>query len=312
MREFLRLTQEAVFGTFNASPSAGQQIFISLPSDNAFTVRRTMDPAWVRSQGVSGRRIKKIARTHDVGGKLTTLVRPSQAALLATLAAGVTSGNCGNLVSFTADHGVYLEDGSCTAALFRYLGCKIADATFAVTNTGEGVNMMADLTIIGKTTAAITGSDLATPDVDDLTALDNETPYAFQDCAGALSIGSARTDFTSVSIHLANKLAPFRGETAAISKLDYRSRDIEVTIANLYKSKQDRTDYEAITAKTLSITFTEGAFSMAFDFGANNFFDAPQDDLKLADGHFMQTVTLQNLVDPATGLDLTITVDDTP
>lgn len=308
MREFLRITQEATYGTFNASPTTGQQVLISLPSDNAFTVRRTNNETYIRSQGTYGRRIKKISRTHDVGGKLMTHVRPTQAALLASLLAGLTSGNCPNLKSFSAEHGIFLEDGSCTAEITRYTGCKMADGTLTVNNTPDGFSMMADLTIVGQDAAYITSTDLPTPAPADLTALDNETPYAFQDCVGALIIGGSRTDFTSIQINFGNKLSPFRGETATISRLDWRSRDASITVANLYKSKQDRVDYENVTAKAVSVAFTEGGSSLTFDFGANNFFDAPQDDLKLADGHFMQTVTLQNLVDPATGSDIVITV----
>jgi len=307
VREFLRITQEAVYGTFNASPTTGEQVLISLPQDNSFTVRKKINSMAIRSAGANNRRVKMISRTFDVGGKLMTYVRPSQAALLATLLGGLTTGDCPTLPSFTCDHGFMLEDGSCTPFITRYTGC-MADGVLTASNTGEGTNMKADLTIIGQLATVITTTIFPVPVATDLTAIDNEVPYAFQDCTGALIVGGGRTDFNSISFNFGNKILPYRGETAQISRLNWRSRDPSVTIDNLYKSKQDRLDYEAITPKAVSFTFTEGGHSIAFALGANNYFDEPQDDLKVGDGWFMQSITLQNFIDPATGIDLAITV----
>jgi len=318
MREFLRITQEAVYGTFNTptattSPytTSAPQALISLPADNSFTVRKSINRLDLRSQGAYGRRVKPISRTYDVGGKLMTRVRPSQAGLIATLLGGLSTGNCPDLPSFTCDHGFMLEDGLCSPEITRYAGCK-ADGTLAVANTTDGMMMMADLTITAQSAALITVTDFPVPSAVALMSVDNETPFAFQDCLGALTIGGARTDFSSISFNFGNKIIPYRGETATISRLTWRSRDPSVTIANLYKSIQDRQDYENVTPKVVSFTFTEGASSVAFNLGAANLFDAPQDDLKLADGYFMQTITLQNFIDRTTGTDFTVTVAYTP
>jgi hypothetical protein len=307
VREFVRITQEATYNVFNTSPTTGQQVLISLPRDNSQTVRKTIDMIPIRSAGSNNRRVLPISNTYRVGGKLMTYVRPAQTGLLATLLSGLSSGNCPNLPTFTLDHGFYLEGGGCTVELRRYLGC-MADGTLTASNTAEGTMMMADLTIIGTSAAIITGTDFPTPAETDLTAIDNVAPYAFQDCAGALTIGSARTDFTSWSFAFGNKIIPFLGENATINYLTWRSRDPSVSIDNLYKSAADRIAYEALTPQAVSFTFTEGSHSVAFNLGGNNIFDPPQDDLKIGDGYFMQQLTLQNYIDPATGLDFTVTV----
>lgn len=307
MREFLRLTKETTYGVFPTSPAAGTQMLVSLPSDNSFTVRKMIDPIDMRSAGADNRRVKRIVKTYKVGGGLKTLVRPSQATLLGSLATGITGGNCKTLPSFTCDHGFYLENSGCTVELRRYMGCMM-DLTLTASNTAEGTLMMADATIIGQSASIITGTDFPTPADTDLGAIDNEAPYAFQDCTGALTIGSVRTLYSSWSFHFGNKLITYPGEGPTIGLLAWRSRDPSVTISNLYTSPQDRIDYEAAAAKAVSFTFTEGTASLAFALGAANYFDAPKDDLKVGDGFFMQEITLQNFVDPATGTDFTLTV----
>ena len=283
---------------------------MSLPQNNSFTERPKPGMYQIRSAGFNNRRVLTGTFTSELAGNLMTFVRPNQAAFLFNLAAGLSSGNCSDLPSFTADHGIVEEDSGCTASYRRYTGNK-CNLAFSLTNTDQGSLMLATLALMGTGATPLTGSgsisatDFPIPAATDYP--DNTRPYSFFDCVGGLTIGANRTDFSSLGFDFGNKLQEYRGETQYPGKISWRGRDPKLTVKVLYKSLQDRISYEAVTPVTVSVTFTDGAHSIALNLHGVNVFSSVEDDLPL-DGFFEQTLSIENLVDSTAGTDLTVTI----
>jgi hypothetical protein len=299
-RQILRVTPETTAGVFN---SAGTHTLIDLPSDNAFTMR--VDPKFweVASFATDNNIVQTGTATADIDGSLSLLCRPGNAALLASMIANAT-GACPELPSFTFDHGVIPEDGTCTMQYRRYLGVK-CDGGFALTNSGQGVLMMFNLKLMALTAAAITVTDFPLPLV---TAYDFiESPFTFEMINGTALYGGTDISpyLTSLSYEAGNNITAFRGASKFRTTLSYRGHRPKITMGLLYYTQQFRTDFEANTAKALSLTFTSSPHSLAINFGTTNLIRQVSDDLKLGD-QFQLSVQLQNTVDPTTGLDMSI------
>lgn len=309
-REFLRLTQETAFNVFPTTPGVGSQLIVSLPQSNSFTMQPKVDPYMIRSAGFNNRRVMTGSFTADLPGNIMTYIRPNQAAYLFGLASNLTGGNCLDLASFTADNAWMLEDGSCSPEYRRFTGCK-CNLSFQLTNTGQGSLMLATMAIMAAGATPLTGSgsisvtDFPTPAAGDYP--DNTRPYSFFDCAGGLTIGGARTDFMSLGFDFGNILKSFRGETKYPSRISWRGRDPKLTVKCLYKTLADRINYEAVTPVTVSVTFTEGPNSVALNLHGVNVISNIEDDRPI-DDFFVQTLTIENLIDTTAGTDLTVTV----
>lgn len=301
-REILRITPEATYGTFN---SGGTHTIIDLPADDAFTMRVAPN-FWEIASAASDNLITTTGTaTANIDGELQIYGRPSQSALLASMVAGVTGSACPTLPSFTIDHAIFIEDGSCTPKYRRYLGV-MCDGGFDLTNDAQGVLMLWKLKLMGATPATITGSDFATPTY---SAYDYaEAPFTFQNAHSTIVYkGSDISDnVESLSYAAGNILMPFRGAGQYRSKVKYCGRRPTITMGTLYYTQQQRIDYEANTAVSLAITFTDPLVdTLVLTFGNTNYLRTVTDKTKIADFH-RQTIMLRNTMDPATGTDMSI------
>jgi hypothetical protein len=308
MRQAIRITPEATFGVFNSGATSGQQAVVPLNVDNAFSLRPKPNMAPLRSQGTSNRVATMYGFTADATGALQCYVRPSQAAIILPLLGTLAGTTCLELGSFTIDE-IVIPETACAFVYRRYTGCK-ATGSFRMDNTPTGCLMALQMqvTACGVTpftgTGSITSSDFPTPT---LSAAELETPYAFEQAAGNVTVGGARTDFTSLGFDFGNVLLPFRGETMYPSRIFWRGRNPVFTMANLYKSQADRVAYEAITPQTVSFSFVSGSHSVAFNLFSGNYYTEIAEDIPVG-GILMQTLTLANCIDPTALNDFSMTI----
>lgn len=298
-REFLRLKAETTWGTYN---NASNPIYVQLDQNNAFTMRAN-PVRWgpIRTAGGYNRRVQTGSAKTSLTGNLNILVYPSQQADLAPLIVA-TSANV--LKSFTADHGIVMEDGSSTKVYRRYLGCMVQQASFT---SGEQNQLCRwGLQLIAKQPATITSTDLPEPAVTDYPS---DSPYVFENASGAFTFGSSRAEFEEFNITIKNMLDPRFMASQYLTRLKYAGRDVDYSTRFPYITTTDRSNYESVTAVSASITYTSGSNSMAFQFNSKNFLAKVDDDLAL-DKVYLQGVDGECYFDPSAGTpnDFSLTV----
>lgn len=301
-REILQITPEATQGVFN---SAGAHTIIDLPADDSFTLRPAPNFFDIPSAASDNLITYTGSATENLSGKLQVYVRPGQAAVLAAAIAGVTGSVCKTLPTYTIDHAIFIEDGSCTPVYRRYLGCMF-DGGFSLDNSAQGCLMMFSMDVKALSPATITGTDFPTPAFGSYDYA--ERPFTFEDSFGAITLGGADISqfVESLSYSAGNIITQFRGGGKFYTANHYGGRRPTITMRLLYYSAQERIDFEAITAKSLNIVFTNNVHTLTLAFGNKNYYRTVTDNTKLGDFH-RQTVMLQNIMDPATGTDMTIT-----
>lgn len=303
-REILQITPESTYGVYD---DAGDHAIIDLPSDNAFTMRAAPNSWEIASAGSDNLIVATGTATTNCDGTLRLYGRPSQSALLASMISGITGVHCKTLPSYTIDHGIMIEDGTCSPVVRRYLGI-VASGSFQLDSTSDQAMLLLwNLRLMGAKSEIITLVDFPIPP---FTAYDYaEDPYTLQDAEGSILYdGVDITEYVeSFSFDAANILTAFRGSARYRTRIGYFGRRPKITMKFLYYTDQIRVDFEAFTPKPIDITFTDKAGdTLEFNFGATNYIRTVEDDLKLADFH-RETVTLSNTLDPATGVDMSIT-----
>lgn len=306
MREFLRLTYESSYGTFNGSPGSGEQFLITLPGPNSFTMRPVPMRYTIRDPGGLNRMRLVGSNQLSLSGRLMTVLHPSQAEKFLGICLN-TSGTREELGSFTLDHAFVSEASPATILYKRYLGCKCAKGSLTASNEGENQKFMMSLDIVGSTPGTITVSDFATPAP---SGMPSDLPYVFQNTGGNISIGSTRTQYRSVSIDWTNILDVLFDESQYASAIRFCGRDIGFSFTERLRTNSDRSTFEGTTAVTSSIELDNGTNSVTFAFGARTFFTAVDDDLQLSKAHY-RTIKSAVFLDPSAasgaGTDLTLT-----
>jgi hypothetical protein len=303
--QLVRITKEVTFATYNSS---GTHVDVFLPMGDAMTVR--VDPQmWsIKDAGQGNRFIKMNVGRKNVGGSLSTYLFPSQATFFLGLAAGLTgTAPCLDLPSFTVDHIIY-TDNSCATYGKRYLGCKFGDSSISCDDSDNGCLTTFKGSIIGSTAADITLSDFPNPSLSAYPADDPFQLYHTAENTGALTIGTVRHDYKSMTIDFKNVLKPFGGEKRFASRVNYFGRQVDFTARLLLTGNADRAVYEAGTKRAVSVIFDNGVNTATLDFGTNCAVMSLSDQFPI-DDYFTQTIGFTALVDPtlSPATDLTIT-----
>jgi Phage tail tube protein len=296
-REYLRWTPETTWGTYDAVATPA---IIQLDQNNAFTMRKKPVEWMIRSAGAYARRVQKGSSKYALGGGLNMLCYDTQMAVLAP-ALFATSGNV--LKSATVDHVVVMEDSGATKVYQRYLGVMAQQVVFSAKESDQLARL--NLTLIGKSTATITVTDLAEPAAGDYPS---GAPYVFEHC-GAFTLATSRTEFEEFTLTIKNNLDARFMRTATLSRLKYCGRDVDFAIRFPYLTTADRAAMEAQTALAASMTMTNGSNSMAFQFNSKNFVANVSDALDL-DKVYLQSIEGQCFFDASAGTpnDLAVTV----
>lgn len=307
-RQAVKITKEATYGTFNASAISADKAVVVLSSDNPITMMMKPRIFEVRNAAYDGRKVRQGSKQAEAGGKITTYLYPSQADLIMRLATSISGSGCRYLPSFTIDYLYLLEDGSCTPAYERYLGCVINQADFNSNNNGQGVIVTADLDILAQKRVNTTSSDFTQPLGTDYP---NTNPFLFQDTAGTLVIGSGFTNYSTLNLSIKNALQARFDEFQYTWRVAWRSRDVSLTVNALQKDNTVRNAYEAQTPLSVEWHYNNGADDLKVDLNTNNFVRQFSMSRPLQ-GDFEQNFTLENNIDLGTGTDIDVTYTPAP
>lgn len=304
-REFLKLTTETAYGVFPTSPATTIQSVIHLPAGNSFTPRRTPTTWTERSAGGSNRRVLRGTEQYGIRGKLSTKLFPSQCKNLIpyaiNLAAiGGTSGAPWDIASFSAEHGIWLDDGSALVKN-RYLGGKVDKMSLVANNTAAGTVCKLDLDLIFQSVATVTTA-FTEPVHGTAPTYPTDDPWAFQDTRGLMTIGGVvRAAYSEISLAIDNKLrAPF-DEGLTITALRWSGRDVSLATKFRYISVTDRGLYEAQTAQSIVLAFFDGTNTATFTLNSQNYPGTLADDLPFEGDGFYQMITYDNFIDTSLG-----------
>lgn len=320
-REFLYLVQESAFKTPVASPVVGTSAFyIRLDGGNAFTMRPTRADVEIPYGGGVAIRAKTVADKLECKGRLQTkLYAGAHSAFLLNWAAKLINGAQtspwvtteipGDLASVTVYHAIQRADS--TYKRRAYKGCKVDSWTLEISEDSTIGTLTLELSASEPQGVTFGGTTTTDPDATAFPAPTDAqlplNPYVFINASGALTIGSARTQFSSVRITSRNVLARRFFAYPFVRLLRFVGRDTSLE-ANHYflASLDDRGTYEAMTDQTCSFTLNNGTNSLAITLNAANIIKSVGDQLPLSD-LYTQDIAVNNQYDPSAGADIGLT-----
>ncbi len=294
-REYLRVTPEAVPGTFDA---AGTAIILDIDNANSYTVRKTPIRQTLRTAGSFNRRVATFSKKYSLTGNLTWNVRGTQAALLAAWC--VPTANV--LKSYTIDHVSVLEDSGLTHIYTRDQGMYVQQAQFSAGESDQWFK--ATLGLVGMSVATITAGAFAEPAVTDYPTDDFLT---FESGAAGLTLHAAtRVDMDSFQITLKNILDVKYFVAATPQKIKWCGSDVDWTAKLSYLASVPRADFEAVTGVTGAITFDNGTHTLVMAMHTKNFYASITDNLDMSKV-FLQDINMECFLDTAAATDFTLT-----
>lgn len=299
-QEFLRITKEATFGVFDAA--ATETAIIQLDQANAFTMRAKPLRWSIRTHGSNNRRVQTGSAKTQLAGSLSTLIYPSQAALLLPWGADLDA-TTGQAYSVTIDHAITMEDATPTVIYRRYLGCKVGSMNIAGSDESQLLRLKLDLVAQKPSAAAITATDFPTPTLADYPA---DAPYLFQHAAAGFTLDGSVTEFNSFDLTVKNILDATFNASQYVTRIKNCGRDVDLKTKLVYQRATDRAKFEGVTAITIGAVFTNGVNTLTFDLNTKNFYADVSDDLPL-DKVKYQEVSLESYVDGTDG-DFILTV----
>jgi hypothetical protein len=299
--EFLRITQETTFGTYNSSPTTGQVAIVQLDQANAFTMRPKPMRWSIRTASSNNRRVQTGSSKMGYQGGLQTLIYPSQAGLLLPWFCNLDA-TTGQAYSCTIDHAITMEDSGATVVYKRYLGCKVGRGV--ISGNADDQLMRLRLDLIGQTQATITNTDFPTPA---LTDYPTDAPYVFEHLAGGLTLNGSLPEPKSFELTVENILDATFNSSAYVTRIKNCGRNVDFVTAAVYQRATDRTKFEGVTAITAEAVFTNGAHSLTFNMETQNFYDDINDDLPF-DKVKYQELHMQAYLDGTAGNDFSLTI----
>ena len=294
-RRFLRITQEAAFGTYNGT---GASIIIRGNGANYF--KPMTKPQLYQVMDSSGQNLTAIVGSaiSMVGGQLTTQLCASQAQFLlgwattrinaAQTSPWTTTELPYDLASCTIDFGYTRSDG--TVKRKRFLGCKVASGSIQC--SADAPVAILNLNIVGSTPQGNTFDSSIDPDA---TAFPEPAittyptdPYLFQHTKGFLTIASARTLYDKLSITWQNQMKAYFDESRFANAVKMNGRTMKWSShLRLQASPDDRTStYEVVAASAGSVKFNNGTNTCKLDFAGKNYMENLDEDLPLDGEHY--------------------------
>jgi hypothetical protein len=316
MKRFIRLTQEAAFGTYNA---AGTAISIRLSSPNAFSVMT--DPEFWEVMDGSGLGVPVLqgSQTSALAATLTTELCYSQAQFLLGWAvqrinAGQTSPWTttelpNDLASCTIDF-AWSQFDTATMRRKRFLGAKVA--SLRLSGARDNPKVMCTMGLVASTPQGNSFDSSTDPTSVDfpepaLTAYPSDV-VLFQHMRGQVSVGGAsRSNFESWELNVQNTMNPYFDESRFANAIRLGGRRITASSRFRIKSTvDDRTTYENATVQAAQLAWTNTTHTITMNLNSQNLIRPFKEDLPL-DREIYASIGLQVLLDQAAGTDLTFT-----
>lgn len=320
LREFVQLTKETAYKVPMATPARGtDQIAIRLDQANAFGMRPKPLSTTIPHGGGRPVRAQTVSDQIEVRGGLNTVLTYSQAGfLLGWLATPINAGQTApwttteppeDLASVTVDHAIW-QDDTATYKRTRFLGVKCNSGRVECTRDTRLARLTLDLQ--GSTYQGNPFDASADPGVT-VVPVPNDAEFPtdvvlFTHSAGLLTIGAARTQYSSLNLNIANKNDVRYYESRFVQVIRHLGRDTTLAVGLRLKSTpNDRLSYERQDLLTASVAFTNGPRTITVALSSSNVIDPLDDDLGL-DKTFDRTLTLVNQWDGPAGNDLAISV----
>ncbi len=255
-REFLRITPEATWGTYDAG---GTHTILHLDQNNAFTMRAKPVRWSLNSAGFNNRRAVTGSSKTAVAGNLNTLVYGTQASALTTWCAA--TGSPLNIPSCTVDHCIQSENAASDLVYRRYLGTLVQQVDFTATEKDQF--MRANFQLVAKQHQQITATDFPEPAA---TAYPTDPPYTLPMASGFLILNdgvnapttTGRSGFESFSCTIKNMVDTRFFESQFLQAYRWCGRTVDWKAKFKYAYIFDRTNYEAITAIASTVLFNNG------------------------------------------------------
>ncbi len=320
-REFLMLLKESSFVTPNlttGAPTAGQFIYIRLDGDNNFTMRPNLMTETIQhGGGVNIPALRKGDRV-ECRGRLSVLLSAAQASFLLPWAiTRINSGRTtpwtttdagsvmppGDLASVSVYHAIQRWDG--TIKRRRYGGTKVTGYELTGSEDQRIWRLSLDLeaakpfgnTDFGDSDADPTSTEFPAP---------ADTVYPsdlYLWGHSGLTIGTARTRVTSITVRGQNRMDPHTFFSKYLQINYFTGRETTVQANHLLlASPDDRAAFEAQTAKTTSVVLDNGTVETTLTLNTANQLSAVDDDLALGRA-YSQGLTIANLYDTSVGGD---------
>jgi hypothetical protein len=311
MKRSLRLTEEAVFGTY---ASGGTAIYIRLDQPDAFQVMTTPE-FWTIMSG-SGFAVPALYGTETTGlaATLSTPLHYSQASFLmgwalsrinsGQTAPWVTTEIAGDLASVTADYIFTNVDG--TERTKRFLGCKVV--TFQLSGSRDANVMRLSLGLVASTPQGNSYDSSVDPTLSDpADTVFPVDPVLFQHARGHLTLNNtARSNFQSLQFSCQNRVKAYFDESRFANLIRFNGRSTTLSgNSRLKATPNDRATYEAgTTLPTNTLAFTNGTHTVTLTLNSNNYFARIGEQFPL-DEEIYFGWTLQNLLDTTATTDFT-------
>ena len=332
-REFLMLVQESAYKTPATAvvwpTGSATAFYIRMDGSNGFTMRPRPVMVTVPYGGGLAVDAFRVADKLECKGKLTTKLYagPLSQFLLGWAAQQVTAGGApwttteivGDLASVAIYHAIQRSDGTIKRRV--YLGCKVDSWDLDISEQGTIATLSLDIT--GSTpqgnqfdaSSDPNSTVFPAPTDAQMPTTGTTGPYVFTHASGGLLIGTARTQFSSVKISSRNVLAKRFWANRFLGMQRWVGRSTTLDAVNFYApTPDDRTSYEGVAGLTVaggytgtdaSFTLNNGTHTIVFDLKNNSVFTNVEDQTPLND-LYMQSTTLTNQWDPATGVDFTV------
>lgn len=314
-REFLYLVQESAFKTPVVSPVVGTSAFyIRLDGSNGFTMRPRLVQVPVPYGGGLAVRNFTVSDKMECRGRLVTKLYAGNLSkfLLQWAAQQINAGQtspwtttepAGDLASVTCYHAITRANG--TIKRRAYKGCKVDSWSLEISEDSTIGTLTLELSASQPAGVSFGGVSTSDPDATEFPAPTDaqlpSNPYVFINASGNLTIGSARTQFSSVRVSSRNMLARRFFSYSFAQLFRFVGRETTLDAMHYYlASPDDRATYEALTGQTVSLVLNNGSNSATITLNTANVLTAVEDQLPLND-LYTQSISVANQWDNGTG-----------
>jgi hypothetical protein len=289
--QWLRLTKEAVFATFDVAATVVH--WIRLIEGASFGLEATIYPWTIR--GADGGNLRQQRGNQRLAyiGRLRTPLYPTQAVnLIPWLCTPTTVGGRKQLDSYSAD----LWDGN---EIRRWVGLRPTGGNITSDNGRDYLMLELDLQAKMPGTPPGTFAEPAS------TVFPAEHPYVHQDSSGLITLGSAVTNYKSLSVTIRNMIAANFNESQYVTGIDYCGRDVSAQIVAENNATTNRIRYEGSAAVAASVGFNVAspAHSFTLNMQGNCFVGARTVDRDFGNNQY-ETLTIESYKDGTSGSDL--------
>lgn len=335
-REFLMMTTESAYKT-PTSPAvtwpttSANTFYVRLDGENQFTMRPRPVMVTVPYGGGMAYDAFRISDKIECKGSLTTKLYagPISQLLLQWACRPVQTGGTdpwtttepvGDLASMTIYHAVVRSDGTYKKRLYN--GAKVDSWTLDVSEGGTIATLSLEIT------ASTPQGNQFDSSVDPTTTFPAPTdspnqfpttgatgPYCYVHASGGLTIGTARTQFSSIKLSSQNVLAKKFWTNRFLAMQRLMGRSTTLVVSNLYNpTPDDRTSFEGVagfttgggyTGTDVSFALSNTTHSVTFDLKNNDVITSLEDQLPMSD-LYMQNITVTNQWDPTSGTDFSV------